>query len=134
VASGRIIVSAERLEADRETRRYLVAHELGHLARKHSERVLGSVIITVAIGILILAAPNLRRHFYLSLKIVIATAFFASGGFLLWTLWGYNTEYEADAVATGLINKQAVIKGICDMAPIEGGMTFGILNWPTMAV
>jgi Zn-dependent protease with chaperone function len=114
-------VSAERLESDGETRRYLVTHELGHLARKHSELVLGSVIITVAIVILMLAAPHLRLHLPLSLKMVIATAFFAAGGFLLWTLWGYNTEYEADAVATGLINRQAVIKGIYDITPVEGG-------------
>jgi hypothetical protein len=41
--------------------------------------------------------------------------------FLLWTRRGYNTEYEADAVATGLINRQAVIKGIYDITPVEGG-------------
>jgi hypothetical protein len=55
---GHIIVSAEWLESDRETRRYIVAHELGHLARKHSERVLGSMIITVALGILIFATQD----------------------------------------------------------------------------
>jgi Zn-dependent protease with chaperone function len=57
------------------------------------------------------------------LKILIAAVWFSAAGYMLWTARGFQSEYEADAIAVRLIGRPAVVEGIYTLAQHEGGLT-----------
>jgi Zn-dependent protease with chaperone function len=117
---GRIIVSAALLDCPTERRQYLIAHELGHIARRHSRRGLQIVLSAVISG----GSLNFfAQYMPLWAKIIDAPAFICASVFMLYSLNSYGVELEADAVASSLIGVDAVERGIRDMATVEGSLT-----------
>jgi len=106
-----IVVSPQLLSCSPELRRYLLAHELGHIARRHSTRViLPLLVILLCVGVVSFhpLQPYLAP---MPLRLFIAALFFSAAGYVLWFTRGFAPEYEADAVAARLIGKDAVILG-----------------------
>jgi Zn-dependent protease with chaperone function len=116
---GRIIVSAALLDCPAARRQYLIAHELGHIAERHSRRGLRTVLAVTLSGSLGFFADYLPK----SVKIMDAAAFICACVFMLYSFGSYGMELEADAVASSLIGIDAVERGIRDMATIEGSLT-----------
>lgn len=116
---GRIIVSAPLLDCSDERRQYLLAHELGHIAERHSRRGLRTVLAVTLSGSLGFFADYLPQP----VKIMDAAAFICASVYMLYSLNSYGVELEADAVASSLIGIDAVERGIRDMATVEGSLT-----------
>ena len=113
---NRIIISAPLLHATDERRRYLLAHELGHIKRKHSRR--GPTLSAGAV--LTLLPLYLHLQFLFALRVADALLFFVCAILLARQVSGFKEEFEADEVAAQLIGVDGVEKGIRDMASVEG--------------
>jgi Zn-dependent protease with chaperone function len=116
---GRIIVSAALLDCSADRRQYLLAHELGHIAERHSRRGLRIVLAVTVSGSL----SFFRDYLPKSIKIIDAAAFICASAYMLYSIGSYRVELEADAVASSLIGVDAVERGIHEMAIVEGSLT-----------
>jgi Zn-dependent protease with chaperone function len=114
----RIIVSAALLDCSADRRQYLLAHELGHIAERHSRRELLIVLAVTVSGSL-----SFFRYLPKPIKIIDAAAFICASAYMLYSIGRYGVELEADAVASSLIGVDAVERGIHDMAIVEGSLT-----------
>lgn len=119
-----IVVADGALRHPAEVRRYLLAHELGHVAKGHSQRqaiALSLVLLCSVPGVFgILPAT----HLPLLVKILWAGVFFGAALYFSWLTLTCLPEYEADAVAARLIGQGQVIYGILEMARLSGeGLT-----------
>jgi Zn-dependent protease with chaperone function len=120
---GRIVVSTELLEASSEVRAYLIAHELGHVFKKHSSRVLVPWCVAVVLAAFLMLTKQGGVELAFGIRALMSGGWCCSAAYMLWASRGFHNEYEADAVAVELIGIEAVVRGIRVMADHEGGLT-----------
>jgi Zn-dependent protease with chaperone function len=119
---NKIVVAEAALEFPPEIRRYLLAHELGHVAKAHAQGQ------TIALAVVLLcAAPSLvahHAHLPAVFKLVCALIFFGAALYFSRLAFTYAAEYEADEIAMRLIGRRQVVYGILEMARLSGeGLT-----------
>lgn len=116
---GCIVISSALLGESKATARYVLAHELGHVVRRHMERIGLPVAYIIGSGVLVY-----RFGHGLPASVVWALLFswVIAMGLVMWTARGFVIEYEADEVAVRAVGLQAVRDGIRVMAKYEGGI------------
>jgi Zn-dependent protease with chaperone function len=106
-----VIVSKELLDWPAHVRRYVLAHELGHVARKH-HRPFGMSIFFLC-GLL--ALVDFGPYVHLPVPVLVFsffTALFIAFPMVLVVRCSLLFEYDADKVACELVGKDEVIRGI----------------------
>jgi len=116
--AGRIVICSAFLAESRETARYLLAHELGHVVRRHSERIGLPLVYLLASGALIYLFRHAIPHWMVW---TVLFSWMIAAGSVLWTARGFAIEYEADEVAVRGVGLPGVRAGIQVMAKYEGG-------------
>lgn len=105
-----VVISSDLL--DQPPNRYLLAHELGHLAHRHHARYMATTVWVVGLGILLATfgptLPVLAR--------VAGLVLFLCGVGRMIGLCSLRSEYEADGFAARLIGTPATVEGIAQHA------------------
>lgn len=106
-----VIVSSELINTSELERRYLLAHELGHIQHMHYFKALALII---SLFIMVIISSLLHK------PILSHLALFGVTGLLL--LLFEKAEYQADAFAAQILGRKKVIKAMLKIAE-RNGMT-----------
>jgi len=117
---GKIIISAEFLDLPPQTRRYLLAHELGHVVNKDSTVVLMKTGLFAAT---ILTVWHFAKPSPLPVALTLVSIFLAMCAMMIDLAVTNRREFRADRFAAEILSDQTVVQGIQDMAAIEGSLT-----------
>lgn len=105
-----VVVSRDLLE--QPPNRYLLAHELGHLAHRHHARYLATTAWVVGLGILLAA---LGPAWPVAARATGLILFLCGVGRMI-GLCSLRSEYEADRFAAQLIGMPATVEGVAQHA------------------
>ena len=112
-----VVVSSDLL--DQPPNRYLLAHELGHLAHRHHARYLATTVWVVGLGILL---ATLGPAWPVEARATGLVLFLCGVGHMI-GLCSLRSEYEADLFAAQLIGKPATVEGIAHHArKVDGAL------------
>ena len=112
------MISSALLGESKATARYVLAHELGHVVRRHMERIGLPVAYIIGSGVL---GYRFGHGFPAPVKWGLLLSWVIAVGLVMWTARGFVMEYEADEVAVRGVGLHAVRDGIRIMAKYEGG-------------
>lgn len=110
-----VVVSSDLL--DQTPNRYLLAHELGHLAHRHHARYMATTVWVVGLGILL---ATLGPTWPVVARAAGLILFLCGVGHMI-GLCSLRSEHEADRFAATLIGERATIAGIEGHARTVGG-------------
>ena len=105
-----VVVSSDLL--DQPPNRYLLAHELGHLAHRHHARYLATTVWVVGLGILL---ATLGPTWPVAARATGLILFLCGVGHMI-GLCSLRSEYEADRFAAQLIGTSATVEGVAQHA------------------
>jgi Zn-dependent protease with chaperone function len=116
-----ITISRDLLGAPSDVRLYLVAHELGHVVRRHQSIMqrwacLMTIPLCCVFSTLLLHASKGKQ--------TLAIAFFLGSFYLIYRLYDRN-ELDADRFAAKYIGADACIAGSTEMGRISGTLHTG---------